>query len=123
MNEKLRLFIDKLFPPEKKLLKDLTKATKRDKLVWRKSMMTDLDTFTGEYKYYDFMVGFKDRLGVLQWTKDFKAHNANNTISFNLFGNELYVAIMDQQVRLQRQKELPNYNRNASIRDILSKGG
>lgn len=139
MNEKLRLFIDKLFPPEKKLLNDLTKATKRDKLIWHQSMRPEIDRFTdiklfaGEYKYHIFDVRFQylsigsftvEYLGGLKWRRAFVyPGNANDTISFNAFDNGLYTAIMDQQGRLQRQKELPNYNRNASIRDILSRVG
>ena len=121
MNEKLRLFIDKLFPPEKKLLKDLTKATKRDRLIWHKPVLGPSSDMWGEYRYYDFNVSFKDNVGVLRWGKNFRFED--DTIPFHYSDNGLYAAIMDQQARLQHQKELPNYNRNASIRNILSRMG
>ena len=128
MNEKLRLFMDKLFPPEKKLLKDLTKATKRDRLIWQK--LSGSENFGGEYKAHTFTVGFKyesvaypaKQVGTLKWRRLF-THPKEYTFSFDGSDNDLYDVIMEQQARLKRQRELPNYNRNASIRDILSKGG
>jgi len=129
MNEKLRLFIDKLFPPEKKLVKDLTKATKRDKLIWQKE--SGFENFRGEYKAHAFTVRFKYEsvgyypgglIGFLTWRRLF-THPEVYTLSFDDSDNGLYAAIQAQWERLRRQKELPNYNLNVSIREILSRVG